>query len=100
MAGKKKAKKKVTKAPRKKASIGKKISRVVRKATKKVARVGKTIKTAVKRNARRPKSEIVAILREAHSLGSNAEVIRSYKLSPATFYAWKRKYSSARSKRR
>lgn len=85
-----------------------KVAKVARRgaAAKKTTTAGasKSRRTAAKggkvaRRARRSREAIMAILEEAKSRGSNAEVIRKHDLSPTTFYSWKRKFPVSRRKR-
>lgn len=95
---------------RKKKTATKKVGKVA-KAARRGAAAKKTTTTAasksrrtkakgkVARRARRSREAIMAILEEAKSRGSNAEVIRKHDLSPTTFYSWKRKFPVSRRKR-
>ena len=95
---------------RKKKTATKKVGKVAKVARRGTAAKAKTTTAASKsrrttakgkvaRRARRSRDSIIAILEEAKSRGSNAEVIRKHKLSPTTFYSWKRKFVVGRRKR-
>ena len=97
---------------RKKKTVTKKVGKVAKVARRGTAAKAKTTTVAasksrrttakgkVARRARRSRDSIIAILEEAKSRGSNAEVIRKHKLSPTTFYSWKRKFVVGRRKRK
>ena len=92
MARKKKAKKATAGRKATKKATAKKATRTTKAGARgKTAAKKKTAATG-KRKPRKTEAQVLAILREADKKGSNAAVIRKFNLSPATFYAWKRKH--------